>query len=161
MASVVQRLTSRSITGRDLGIDVHKHNSEMLHFLWKKRDADLCYTSYFDRRLLEAKEYTLIQDHIEGLSGVCECLSTWLPPLKDKHFRPCLFQSFDHSFRPDTLCRCPDLYSYMLGEKRDVITTIFCLSHKNSSLTSKIPHTSGDRFRARYLLLPATRILNL
>jgi hypothetical protein len=154
MASIVQRLTSRSTTGRDLGIDVHTHNSELLHFLWKKRDADHCYSHYFERRLLEADEYTLLQDHIfrAGFSGVCECLSTWLPPPKDKHFRPCLFQSFDHSYRPDTRCKCPNLYSYMSSDKRDVITTIFCLSHINSSLTSRVLHTARDRLRSRQLL---------
>jgi hypothetical protein len=151
MASIVQRLTSRSITGRHLGIDVHKHNPEMMHFLWKQRDTERCYTHYCERRLLEA-EYTLLQDRIfrAGFPGICECLSTWLPPPKHKHFRPCHFQSSDHSYRPDTRCRCTDLY--MLGEKRDVTTTIFCISHKHSSITSKLPHTARDWLRSRYFL---------
>jgi hypothetical protein len=159
MASIVRRLTSRSITGRDLGIDVHKPNPEMLHFLWRKRDTERCYTHYFERRLLETEEYTLFQDHIfrAGFSGICECLSIWLPPPKDKHFRTCHFKSSDHiifhSYRPsslDTRCKCPDLY--MLGEKRDVTTTIFCLSQKNSIITSKVPHTDRDWLRSRYFV---------
>jgi hypothetical protein len=37
MASVVKRLASRSISGRDLGIDVHNHTAELLHFFFKKK----------------------------------------------------------------------------------------------------------------------------
>jgi hypothetical protein len=166
MASIVERLTSRSITGRDLGIDVHKHTPQMLHFMWRKRGTERCYTHYFERRLLEAEEYTLIQDHIfrAGFSGICECLSTWLLPPKDKHFRTCHFKSSDHIIfqRPssqDTRCRCPNLH--VSGDKRDVITTIFCLSQKQLTISSKVPYTSRDWLRSRYFLIPATRILNL
>jgi hypothetical protein len=75
MTSIVERLASRSLSGRDLGIDVHNYNPEMLHFLWRKRGTERCYTHYFQRRLLETEEYTLIQDHIfrAGFSGICEC----------------------------------------------------------------------------------------
>jgi hypothetical protein len=34
MTSIVERLALRSLSGRDLGIDVNNHNPEMLHFLW-------------------------------------------------------------------------------------------------------------------------------
>jgi hypothetical protein len=82
MASIVKRLASRSISGRDPGIDVHNHTTELLHFFWgKKNGTERCYTHFLERRLLEIEEYTLIKDHIfrTGLSGACECLSTWLP----------------------------------------------------------------------------------
>jgi hypothetical protein len=92
MASIVSKLALRSKTGRGLGIDIHSHTVDMIHFYWKKRDTECCYTHVYERRFFEVGEYCLIKDHIfkEGFSGACECLSTWLPP-KDKHYQPCPF----------------------------------------------------------------------
>ena len=64
MASIVQRLASRSITGRDLGIDVHKHHDELLHLFWKQYGTEHCYTHILERKFLEAEEYTLLQKYI-------------------------------------------------------------------------------------------------
>jgi hypothetical protein len=167
MASIVNRLTSRSISGRDLGIDVHMHATELLHFFWKKSGTERCYTHFLERRLLEIEEFTLIRYHIfrNGLSGACECLSTWFPPLEDKHFRSCPFKTANHilfkhynlsSERNCDYCTCPAIC--MFGEKTDISTTIFCLS-KKSRLTSKTAHIGEHWIRSRSLLIPASRIL--
>jgi hypothetical protein len=183
MASIVDKLASRSISSRDLGIDIHNHTAELMHFFWRRNCTERCYTQVLECRLLEIEEFTLIKEHIfrAGLSGACECLSTWLPPPEDKHFRPCPFRSSAHILylhnhprskylcfyqeglcfdviRFNNTCKCSELFK--CGEKRDVISTIFCLSRK-SILTSKVADTYGDWLRSRYFLLPTTRMLRL
>ena len=81
MASIVQRLATRSITGRDLGIDVHKHHDELLHLFWKQYGTEHCYTHILERKFLEAEEYTLLQKYIfeTGFPSTCHCMSIWLP----------------------------------------------------------------------------------
>lgn len=37
-SSIVTRLTSRSITGQDLAIEVHQHCGTQLHFIWKYKN---------------------------------------------------------------------------------------------------------------------------
>ena len=162
MSSIVERLASRSLSGRDLGIDVHRHTTELLHFFWKNIGTVRCYTHFLERRLLEDEEYTLIQDFMfkTGFSGACECLSKWLPGW---HFRPCPFWTRGHNFRrryrlsslttrPTGYCQCP-LIS-MIADKWDVSTTIFCLT-KHSRISSKVPNTPTDVLLSRSFLLPA------
>ena len=81
MSSIIEGLASRSLSGRDLGIDFHRHTTELLHFFWKNIGTVRCYTHFLNRRLIEDEEYTLIQDFMfkTGFSGACECLSKWLP----------------------------------------------------------------------------------
>ena len=171
MASIVQRLASRSITGRDLGIDVHKHYDELLHLFWKQCDTEHCYTHILERRFLEAEEYTLVQKYIfeTGFPRTCECMSIWMPGW---NFPPCPFQTSGSSrhishrrkhlstraLSAFSFCKCPEVF--LLGKKADVTVTIFCLN-KHSKVSSRVPHTDLDWLRSRYLLVPASRMLNL
>ena len=168
MASIFERLASRSISGRDLGIDVHKHTTELLHFFWKKDGTEHFYTHFLERRFLEPEEYIFIQDYIikTSFSGACECLSIWLAGW---HFRPCPFRTPGHiSHRRKHLstralavfnyCRCPEIS--LSSWKADVTVTILCLD-KHSHVSSRVPHTTMDAIRSRYLLVPASRMLGL
>jgi hypothetical protein len=81
MASIVQRLASRSITGRDLGTDVHKHHVELLHLFWKQYGTEHCYTHILERKFLEAEEYTLLQKYIYFKQVFLAHARLGLPPL--------------------------------------------------------------------------------
>jgi len=89
-SSIIKRLSSRSIVGGGLGIDIHIH-TDMLHLFWKKGGATGCYKHYLERKSLEESEYALIQDSIAGLFGSCECLSRWQPVSEDSPLHPCIF----------------------------------------------------------------------
>jgi len=171
MSSIVERLASRSVSGRDLGIAVHKHTNKLLHFYWKKCGTERCYTLLLERALLEEEEFTLIKDCIfkAGFSGACECLVKGLPVPDGRHFCPCPFWTRGHIFhqrghlstrlmREFEYCRCPEVYH--LGCKGYATVTIFCLD-KHSQVSSKFPHTAMDWIRSRSVLLPATRVLGL
>ena len=159
MLSIVERLTSRSVSGQNLGIDIHMHNPRMLHFFWKRNGSSTaCYTHFFERTLLETDEFNLIEDYIfrVGLSRACECLSRWLPA--DRRFRPCPFWTESHVFHrryclcsPWKYCQCPDID--MIGAKGDVTTTILCLG-RHSLISSRVPHTPKNATRALHFMFP-------
>ena len=163
MSSIVERLASCSVSGRDLGTDIHMHNPRMLHFFWKGNDSSkICYTHFLERKLLETNEFTLIEDYLSraGLSGACECLSTWLPA--DERFRPCPFWTRSHKFhrryhlstrRMSIFKFCQCLEIDMLSTKDDVTTTIFCLG-RHSLFSSRVPHTPNNATRALRFMFP-------
>ena len=64
MASIVQRLNNRYISGRGLGIDLHKYDGQLLLLLWKEKDREQCYTHVLERKFLEIPEYTLLQNDV-------------------------------------------------------------------------------------------------
>ena len=99
-SSIVKKLTSRSITGGGLGIDIHIH-TDMLHLFWKTDGATGCYKKYLERRPLEESEGVLIQHSIAraGLFGARECLNEWQPVPKDSPLHPCPFWQ-KHIFHP-------------------------------------------------------------
>ena len=163
---IVGRLASRSITRRGLCINIHRHTPKMLHLFWKRDGGTDCYTHFLERALLEDEEDTLIQDYIikAGLSGARECLNKWLSLPEGSRFRPCIFWTLKLVFHPlhpryrrsikkmllfD--CLCPDMD--IIGDKRDVTMTIFCLN-KNSHISSTVTHTTMEITRSHYFLLP-------
>jgi len=172
MASIIQRLASRSITGRDLGIDAHKHHDELLHLFWKERGTEKCYTHVLERRFLEPNEYKLLQKYIysSGFPNTCHCLSLWLP---NSRFPTCPFLTSGPSGRSAhdsrrrlslraceefNYCKCPEVF--LVGCKANVTVTIFCLN-RHSKLSSKVPHSNEEWFRARGVLVKHTRVLGL
>ena len=62
--SIIKILTSRSLTGRGFGIDIHKHISTQLRLYWTKDGATGCYTRCLLQTQLECKEYDLILDYL-------------------------------------------------------------------------------------------------
>ena len=91
MASIIHRLTTRSITGHGLGIDVHKHDEDLLLLSWKHKGYELCYTHFLERRFLELSEFTMLKNYIyhSGFPNTLACMSSWLPGKWD--FPPCPF----------------------------------------------------------------------
>ena len=172
MASIIHRLTTRSITGHDLRIDVHKHDEDLLLLTWKHKGYKRCYTHFLERKFLEKTEFTLLQNYIyhSGFPGTLSCLSSWLPG--KWNFPPCPFQTSGPArhilFRryrltmramPDfQFCRCPEIL--MLRNKADIAVSIFCLN-RHRKFTSKVPHTDHDWIWSRHELHPASRTLNL
>ena len=43
-SSILEKLASRSITGRGLRIDIHRHTPNVLHRFWKSDSTTGCYT---------------------------------------------------------------------------------------------------------------------
>ena len=164
-SSIINRLTSRSIVGGGLGIDIHVH-SDMLHMFWKGDGATGCYKHYLERRSLEESEDFLIRDYIAttGLFGACECLSSWLPVPEDSPLHLCIFWSghIFHPLHPDYRklrkmgypmghCRCPYIDPNQ-SKKRDVTMTIFCLN-RHLQISTRVSHHPDDVTRAHYFLL--------
>ena len=58
MASIVQPLATRSISGHDLGIDVHKHDNDLLLMFSKQKGYERCNTHFLERSFLEKTEYS-------------------------------------------------------------------------------------------------------
>ena len=163
-SSIVEKLASRSITGRGLGIDIHRHTHNVLHRFWKSDSTTGCYTHFLERTQLEEGEDDLIQDYIvkAGLIGACECLSKWQPVPEESQLQPFLFwkQHIFHPLYPCNRrskkkmrlfdCQCPEIE--LTGSKRVVTTSIICLN-RNSQISSKVSHNSADVIRSRCFLL--------
>jgi len=81
MASIIHRLTERSVSGYHINIDIHKYSENKLLLYWKDNDHKRCYTHVLERKFLEISEITLLQNHMyhSGLPGTLECLSLWEP----------------------------------------------------------------------------------
>jgi hypothetical protein len=173
MASIVQRLNNRSISGRGLGTDLHKYDGQLLLLLWKERGLEQCYTHVLERKFLEFPEYTLLQNHMyhSGFPGMLACLSPWLPG--KWNFPPCPFLVSGPSrhtlarrypssspardfFYPN--CKCPVVSSYQ--NKTTALVSIFCIN-RHRKFTSKVPHSPQDWIWSRHELDPASRTLNL
>ena len=172
MASIVQRLNNRSISGRDLGIHLHKYNGQVLLLLWKDKIHKQCYTHVLERKFLEVPEYTLLQNHIyhSGFPGALTCLSMWIP--SKWNFPPCPFlvsgptrhilakrypfSSLASTYYPN--CKCPEISGYY--DKTTTVVSIFCIN-RHRKFTSKVPHSPQDRIWSRHELDPASRTMNL
>ena len=91
--SIVENQASRSLTGRGLGIDVHKHIATQLHLYWRTDSATGCYARCLVRTQLECGEKDLLLDCLVngGLVGACECLSRCLPVDEDGPLKSCIF----------------------------------------------------------------------
>jgi len=123
MASIIHRLTTRSITGHDLEIDVHKHDEDLLLLSWKQKGYERCYTHFLERRFLEITEFTMLKNYIyhSGFPRTLACMSSWLPG--KWNFPPCPFLTSGPSrhilyrrYRPSTrwlpdfqYCGCPEI----------------------------------------------------
>ena len=140
--TIVKNLASRSLTGRGLGIDVHKHIPTQLCLYWRTNSATGCYTRCLVRTQLECGENDLLLDCLVngGLVGACECLSRCLPVDEDGPLKPCIFwgrlSAKRHAFQPKFTtyphlikstcnCHCPDIRLSDLDP--NTTKTVFCL----------------------------------
>ena len=172
MASIIHRLTTRSITGHGLGIDVHKHDEDLLLLSWKQKGYERCYTHFLERRFLELSEFTMLKNYIyhSGFPNTLACMSSWLPGKWD--FPPCpfltsgptrhiLYFPYRLSVRstPDSpYCECTKIF--MSSNKANTSVSIFCIN-RHRKFTSKIPHSAQQWLWSRHELDPASRTLHL
>jgi len=169
MASIVQRLTDCSISGRHISIHIHKYDENLLLLFWKDKDHKRCYTHVLERKFLEISEFTLLQNHMyhSGLPGTLLCLSSWEPC--KWNFPSCPFLTSWHTlspryrrfsqFLPDNqLCKCPMISNFY--DRTTVTVSIFCIN-RHRKFTSRIPHSARQWIWSRYELDPASRTLNL
>jgi hypothetical protein len=80
LPSIVERLASRSVTGRGLGIEVHQHCGFRLHILWVYRRDVTHYKpieSCFERNFFTYAELqTFCSELASGrFEGLCDCVS--------------------------------------------------------------------------------------
>ena len=163
--SIVKRLASRSITGRGLGIDVHRHVPMQLRLYWRMDSDTDCYSRCLVRSHLEYGENELLLDGLVngGLVGACKCLSRWLPLDENSPLRSCIFSvklpaerhAFHPSFTPyphliKSICRCycPDI----LVSNQDTTMTVFCLN-RSSKITSRVSYSQHEFSVAHCFLL--------
>ena len=79
--SIVHKLHYRTITGRGLGLNVHRHSSRTLHLSWKKRGKSGEYLNCIARKccglplLLEI----LLPSRQKGLRSSCNCVFDTVP----------------------------------------------------------------------------------
>ena len=162
MASIVQRLTDRSISGRHINIDIHKYDENILLLFWKDKNHKRCYTHILERKFLEISEFTLLQNHMyqSGFPGTLLCLSSWEPC--KWNFPSCPFLTSWHTLSrryrrfslllPDNqICTCPMISDFY--DKTNVTLSIFCIN-RHRKYTSRIPHSSGQWVRSRYEMDP-------
>ena len=154
MASIVQRFATRSVSGHNLGIDVHKHD-DLLLMTWKQKGYERCYAHFLERRFLEKTEYTLLENYIyhSGYPCTLACLSSWLPG--KCNFPPCpfltsgpsrhnLYRRHRLSMRelPDfQFCRCSEIL--MLGDMAIVSVSIFSLNRHLKFSKFPTPPSTG------------------
>ena len=158
MASIVQRLTDRSISGRHINIDIHKYNGNTILLYWKNNSHKRCYTHILERKFLETSEFTLLLDHLydSGLPGALQCLNLY--KICKWNIPSCPFITSWHSISPryrlfsldipdNQLCTCPTVPNFY--DKTPM--SIFCIN-KHRKYTSKIPHSSGQWHWSQYEL---------
>jgi len=162
MASIVQRLTNRSVSGRHINIDLHKYSENTLLLYWKDDDHKRCYTHVLERKFLEISEFTLLQNHIydSGLPGALECLNVFKP--RKWNISSCPFIASWHTISardrrfsrllPDNhFCTCPMISGFY--DRTNVTVSIFCIN-RHHKFTSRTPHSSGQWVWSRYELDP-------
>jgi hypothetical protein len=127
--SIVQRLGCRSMTGRDLGLHVHRNvGSTVLLYYNRKRDTG-CYMSYIGRLFNHPHEDSLFMRGIlrAGIDGCFSCFNGWEMYDDFKFHRPCVFQAHliagshywdpyrrARSSFPEFKCKCPIIKNYLM-----------------------------------------------
>ena len=172
MASIVHRLTTRSITGHDLKINVHKHDNDLLLLSWKQRGFERCYTHFLERKFLELSEFTMLQNYIyhSGFPNTLACMSSWIPSKWDfppcpfltsgptRHIMYCPSRHFMQTIQNSQHCECTKIL--MSSYKANPSVSIFCIN-RNRKCTSRVPHSAQQWLWSRHELDPASCILHL
>ena len=162
--SIVKRMASRAVTGRGLGIDVHRYLPMQLRLYWRTNSDTDCYSRCMLRSHLEYGENELLLDGLlnGGLVGACKCLSRSQPVDEDSSLRSCIFSAQlhaeRHAFNPlfipyhliksNCHCYCPDF----LVSDQDTVMTVFCLN-RGSKITSRVSYKLDEFAVAHCFLL--------
>ena len=101
LSSIVQRLISRSLTGRGLDIKIHQHHGYRLHILWewdRKKNCkplESCFERYFD--CYTDMEKFCSELTTGGLEGLCDCVSEDVYQFYGTKAQPCNRDPQTHS----------------------------------------------------------------
>ena len=139
--SIFSRLFSRSVTGRNLNIQIHQHFSKTIHLVWKTLDkspnnpSERCMERYFI--LYEELENFCRQLKYGALEGLCDCVFPGLykllgtkvticfrrPLLQIERDIPTCWLKCYQEFSELSPCECPVSSSAVLGWKKKCSST--------------------------------------
>ena len=101
--SIIQKLNHRTITGKELGLNVHRNSGRILHLSWNKRGKSGEYLNCIARKccglplLLEI----LLPLRQKGLTSTCNCVYGTVPGTCERTIGICFYQFCFFCF-----CRC-------------------------------------------------------
>jgi len=96
--SIVSRLFSRSITGRNLDIKIHQHFGKRIHLVWKTLDKSHSNTTYRNPPERCMERYFILYKELENfcrelnygaLEGLCDCVFPGLYRFMDRKVNIC------------------------------------------------------------------------
>jgi hypothetical protein len=90
-SSIVSRLHSRTLTGRNLQIQIHQHFGYRLHMVWKTKNQKQSSERYLQRMITMTNEMDkFLQELISGGSeNLCNCVGEKFPEILEGKVEKC------------------------------------------------------------------------
>jgi hypothetical protein len=143
--SIVQKITSRTITGRKLELTVHTHGELLIHLSWNPGFRTGSYENCIARHTKQSAVWYGIINQIRwgNLSGLCKCVFGTITGHDSKTIKEVCFHTYPREeIGVEFHCRCKVNFSLEIGEnyRRSMFLDDGCML-----LFEFVPSTSRKR----------------